>query len=226
LNLLAIDTSSINFSLCLIHSAGKENVEFNAGITHSSVALSEVQKILKKANVAFKDLNVIAFSAGPGSFTGIRIACGVAYGIAFSHKIPLTGISSLKTIASMTESNYILSTIDARMGEVYLQFFKRNNDKKILPLSEPMVTAPDKLPIPPDEITNRFSVIGTGYEMFTDHFNDTYLSYSLDNQNLKTNMASYIASIALEQPPDKFSFDGIQPIYVRNKVAQTIDERK
>ena len=126
----------------------------------------------------------------------------------------------------MTESNYILSTIDARMGEVYLQFFKRNNDKKIIPLSEPMVTAPDKLPAPPDEITNSFSVICTGYEMFTDHFNDTYLSYSLNNQNLKTNMASYIASIALEQPPDKFSFDGIQPIYVRNKVAQTIDERK
>ena len=68
----------------------------------------------------------------------------------------------------MTESNYILSTIDARMGEVYLQFFKRNNDKKIIPLSEPMVTAPDKLPIPPDEITSSFSVIGTGYEMFTD----------------------------------------------------------
>jgi tRNA threonylcarbamoyladenosine biosynthesis protein TsaB len=219
LNLLAIDTSSTNFSLCLVHSDVKENIEFNAGMTHSSVALREIQKILKKMNIATKDLDVIAFSAGPGSFTGIRIACGVAYGMAYSYKIPLIGISSLETTASMAESDYILSTIDARMDEVYLQFFKRSDDKNITPLSEPMVAAPDKLPNPPDEITNRFSVIGSGYEKFKDHFNDRYKSYTL-------NMASFMASIALDRLPDKFSFDGIQPIYVRNKVAQTIDERK
>ena len=226
MNLLAIDTSSKNFSLCLVHSDGKKNIEFNAGMTHSSVALSEIQKILKKVNIAIKDLDAIAFSAGPGSFTGIRIACGVAYGMAFSHKIPLIGISSLETVASMSESDYILSTVDARMDEVYLQFFKRIDDKNIIPLSEPMVAAPDKLPNIPDEITNRFSVIGSGYEIFKDHFNDTYQSYILDIQDVKKNMASFIASIALEQVPEKFAFDGIQPIYVRNKVAQTIDERK
>lgn len=226
MNLLAIDTSSTNFSLCLAHSVEKENIEFNAGMTHSSVALSEIQKILKKVNISIRDLDAIAFSAGPGSFTGIRIACGVAYGISFSHKIPLIGISSLEIVASMVESDFILSTIDARMDEVYLQFFKRGDDKKIIPLTEPIVTAPDKLPNPPDEIINRFSVIGSGYDRFRDHFNDKYRFYNLDKQKLKKNMASFMASIALEQVPDKFSFDGIQPIYVRNKVAQTIDERK
>jgi len=226
LNLLAIDTSSTNFSLYLVYSDVKENIEFNAGMTHSSVALSEIQKILKKVNISIKDLDAIAFSAGPGSFTGIRIASGVAYGMAFSHKIPLIGISSLETIASMAESDYILSTIDARMDEVYLQFFKRSNEKKIIPLTEPMVTAPDKLPNPPDEITNRFSVIGSGYEIFKEHFNDRYQSYTLEQRDIKKNMASFMASIALDRLPDKFSFDGIQPIYVRNKVAQTIDERK
>jgi len=177
-------------------------------------------------NIATKNLDVIAFSAGPGSFTGIRIACGVAYGMAYSYKIPLIGISSLETTASMVESDYILSTIDARMDEVYLQFFKRSDDKNIIPLSEPMVAAPDKLPNPPDEIRNRFSVIGSGYEKFKDHFNDRYKSYTLEQQDVKKNMASFMASIALDRLPDKFSFDEIQPIYVRNKVAQTIDERK
>ena len=185
MNLLAIDTSSNNFSLCLVHSDVKENIEFNAGMTHSSVALREIQKILKKMNIATKDLDVIAFSAGPGSFTGIRIACGVAYGLAYSYKIPLIVISSLETTASMAESDYILSTIDARMDEVYLQFFKRSDDKNIIPLSEPMVAAPDKLPNPPDEITNRFSVIGSGYEKFKDHFNDRYKSYTLEQQDVK-----------------------------------------
>ena len=226
MNLLAIDTSSTNFSLCLVHSDVKETIEFNAGMTHSSVALSEIQKILKKVNISIKDLDAIAFSAGPGSFTGIRIACGVAYGMAFSHKIPLIGISSLETVASMVESDYILSTIDARMDEVYLQFFKRSNEKKITPISEPLVAAPDKLPTPPHEIANSFSVIGSGYEVFKDHFNDRYQSYTVDKKDVKKNMASFMASIALDQLPDKFSFDGIQPIYVRNKVAQTIDERK
>ena len=112
------------------------------------------------------------------------------------------------------------------MDEVYLQFFKRSDDKNIIPLSEPMVAAPDKLPNPPDEIRNRFSVIGSGYEIFKDHFNDRYKSYTLEQQDVKKNMASFMASIALDRLPDKFSFDGIQPIYVRNKVAQTIDERK
>ena len=226
MNLLAIDTSSTNFSLCLVHSDVKENIEFNAGMTHSSVALREIHKILKKMNIATKDLDVIAFSAGPGSVTGIRIACGIAYVIAYSYKIPLIGISSLETVASMAESDYILSTIDARMDEVYLQFFKRSDDKNIIPLSEPIVTAPDKLPNPPDEIRNRFSVIGSGYEIFKDHFNDRYKSYTLEQQDVKNNMASFMASIALDRLPDKFSFDGIQHIYVRNKVAQTIDERK
>ena len=188
MNLLAIDTSSTNFSLCLVHSDVKENIEFNAGMTHSSVALREIQKILKKMNIATKNLDVIAFSAGPGSFTGIRIACGVAYGMAYSYKIPLIGISSLETIASMAESDYILSTIDARMDEVYLQFFKRSDDKNITPLSEPMVAALDKLPNPPDEITNRFSVIGSGYEKFKDHFNDRYKSYTLEQQDVKKNI--------------------------------------
>lgn len=209
----------------MVHSDGKENIEFNAGMTHSSVALNEIQKILKKVNIAIKNLDAVAFSAGPGSFTGIRIACGVAYGIAFPHKIPLVGISSLETIASMAESDYILSTIDARMDEIYLQFFKRCKDKKIIPLSEPLVTSPGKLPNPPQEIINRFTVIGSGYEMFKGHFNEAYHGYILDKQNLKTNMANFMASIALGQLPDKFSFDGIQPIYVRNKVAKTIDER-
>jgi tRNA threonylcarbamoyladenosine biosynthesis protein TsaB len=49
--------------------------------------------------------------------------------MAYSYKIPLIGISSLETVASMAESDYILSTIDARMDEVYLQFFKRSDDK-------------------------------------------------------------------------------------------------
>ena len=151
MNLLTIDTSSKNFSLCLVHSDGKKNIEFNAGMTHSSVALIEIQKILKKVNIAIKDLDAIAFSAGPGSFTEIRIACGVAYGMAFSYKIPLIGISSLETVASMSESDYILSTVDARMDEVYLQFFKRIDDKNIN-LSEPMIAAPEKLPNTPDEI--------------------------------------------------------------------------
>ena len=69
-------------------------------------------------------------------------------------------------------------------------------------------------------------VINGGYEIFKDHFNDRYKSYTLEHQDVKKNMASFMASIALDRLPDKFSFDGIQPIYVRNKVAQTIDERK
>ena len=89
MKILAIDTSTSIFSLCLKIDDHEEIIEYEAGVTHSKIILQEIKSILKICGLAVSDLDAIAFSSGPGSFTGIRIASGVAYGLAFPHKIPI-----------------------------------------------------------------------------------------------------------------------------------------
>ena len=86
MKILAIDTSTSIFSLCLKIDDHEEIIEYEAGVTHSKIILQEIKSILKKCGLAVSDLDAIAFSSGPGSFTGIRIASGVAYGLALKNE--------------------------------------------------------------------------------------------------------------------------------------------
>ena len=227
MKILAIDTSTSIFSLCLKVNDHEEIIEYEAGVTHSKIILQEIKSILKKGGLVISDLDAIAFASGPGSFTGIRIASGVAYGLAFPHKIPIIPVSSLEVIASMANSKYIMSTIDARMDQIYLQIFRaETNGKNFFPLIKPQVLEPSELPQLPQEIKNNLTIIGTGFELYRKQFHDAYLWINYLAVDVQSGLSSFLAKLAACNLPKEFSLREISPQYVRNKVAFTMEERK
>ncbi|MBD3638664.1 MAG: tRNA (adenosine(37)-N6)-threonylcarbamoyltransferase complex dimerization subunit type 1 TsaB [Crocinitomicaceae bacterium] len=80
-----------------------------------------IQKVLESANFSMKDLDAVAVSAGPGSYTGLRIGASTAKGICYALDIPLISINSLKALANMAETgdSLICPMFDARRMEVY-----------------------------------------------------------------------------------------------------------
>jgi tRNA threonylcarbamoyladenosine biosynthesis protein TsaB len=121
---LAIETSGKTLGLafaCEGKVAGEVFLE--AGHTHSERILPELEKLLKKARVKLQELDKIAVSVGPGSFTGIRIGLVVARVLAQELKIPLVGIDTLKILEAgvNASSDRAVAAIDALRNEVYVQ---------------------------------------------------------------------------------------------------------
>lgn len=94
---------------------------------HSDILIPAIDELLASARCGVADLTGIAFDAGPGGFTRIRVACAVAQGLAFSHDIPVAPIDSLASAAlaawadnGATGSTRVLVAMDARMGECYV----------------------------------------------------------------------------------------------------------
>lgn len=225
MNLLAIDTSSSLFSISLSSGERIEMREFEAGVTHSTIVLAEINKILTKLDLKISELDGIAFSSGPGSFTGIRIAAGVAYGLAYPHKIPIIPVSSLEVIASMSMSKYTLVALDARMNQVYIELFERDQQTNLQSIFEATVVSPGELPDILETIQDDLIFIGSGINLYEEKFKEKYSNVNYKIMQVKTNVSSFLAELAMKKLPLEFSLKDIQPKYVRNKVAFTISER-
>lgn len=87
--------------------------------TNSAALLPEARALLAESGLGFADLDAVAFGAGPGSFTGLRVACGVAQGLAFGGGVPLIGVGTLEAMACESGGRRVFVALDARMGEVY-----------------------------------------------------------------------------------------------------------
>ena len=125
MRILALETST-QYCSCALRVDG--SVRFShvlAGQSHSDLLLPAVARLMAEAELGFSQLDCIAFGAGPGSFTGLRIACGAAQGLAFAHDLPVVGVSSLEALAEAGTATRVIAALDARMGELYLAAFVR-----------------------------------------------------------------------------------------------------
>lgn len=118
-NVLALDTSTEYCSVALLLEGETFQREALAGQRHSEMLLSMIQELLAAGGTSLRQLDGIAFGAGPGSFTGLRIACGVAQGLAFGADLPVAAICTLEALAEATGAERVVAALDARMGEVY-----------------------------------------------------------------------------------------------------------
>ncbi len=138
--ILNIETSttvcSVNIAENGIKLIGKETNEQNA---HSKVLTSFIEELFKEINFQIKDIDAVAISKGPGSYTGLRIGVSVAKGIAYGSGIPLISVSTLqnmawgaKSLSAIEQGVLYAPMIDARRMEVYTQLF----DNKINHINE------------------------------------------------------------------------------------------
>ncbi len=232
-NVLALETSSERLSVALASGGGRWHRSHEEGTRHSEHILVAIDALLNEAGVSLGQLDAIAFGAGPGAFTGVRLGCGVAQGLALALGRPVVAVNSLQALAqvcgqtpvehSRTTVQRILTAIDARLGEVYVAAWEGVSGSWSAKL-EPALAKPDALPIPS----------GTGWIGCGNAF-------AIHGDAIRARLGDMIANVPSLAPPDALGVLDIAlaefaagratapelalPIYIRDKVALTVTER-
>lgn len=153
LNLLALETSSSRCGVALLRDTGADCtvavLEHEGAQEHAERLLPMAGQLLEQAGLTPADLDVIAFGQGPGGFTGLRVACGVAQGMGLALGLPVVPIVSHLAVAQETNAqagDMVLVALDARMNEVYLAAYAYQPDAEQpwLTLQAPMLIAADE----------------------------------------------------------------------------------
>ncbi len=145
---LGIETSTMMGSVAIV---GKEGVVaqyiLNIEVGHSERVMVAIDRVLTDAKIGLKDLDGIAISIGPGSFTGLRIGLSTAKGLALATGKPLVSVRTLEALAwNLPFSRFLICPIlDARKKEVYTAFFQFVNGSSLKRLTEDMVLPVQRL---------------------------------------------------------------------------------
>jgi tRNA threonylcarbamoyladenosine biosynthesis protein TsaB len=163
-NLLAIETSTSRASVALRVQGQLLTREETGTRQHAKVLLLIIHDLLAEANIDFKALDGIVFGEGPGSFTGVRMACSVAKGLAYAHQLPVFPVGSLHAIAYEARQfkKPVLTLLDARMHQVYWAFQPQNGH-------EAQVNAPEEVMLNSQADLNRtpdMILAGVGFEPY------------------------------------------------------------
>lgn len=131
--IIAIDTSSDVASVALMDGETVRSARSEGFSTHSMTVLPLLQDLLAQAGKTLADCDAIAFGCGPGSFTGVRTACGIAQGLSFATALPVIPVVTLEAMAETcrvrTGATDVLAMLDARMQEVYWAQYRYTGDR-------------------------------------------------------------------------------------------------
>ncbi len=224
MRILAIETSSDRGSLALADRGDIDCVDLDAGPAQSTTALAKLRALLEARGLAVRDIDAIAFGSGPGMFTGLRLGCGLAQGLAIGLVRPVVAVSSLEALAHQCGGEHVIAATDARMGEVYSQCFIRTGEE-FEPCAEPSCLPPESLVVPNASVT--WSGVGNAFEVYRERFAKAF-SAGVDVVSSSTRPHArdvlHIAHRRLARG-ETSPLSDIVPRYVRNKVALTTRER-
>jgi tRNA threonylcarbamoyladenosine biosynthesis protein TsaB len=191
------------------------------GRSHSETLLPLVRELMAEGGISVGQLDAIAFDAGPGAFTGLRVACGAAQGLAVAAGLPLVPVVSLEVMAATSGADRVISLLDARMGEVYGASYQRREDGYEL-FGEILVRSPDDIDMPGTDWLACGNAL-TAYPALAGRLNAAGIAL----MPAILPEASWLARLGAI----KFAAgQGIDPalavpLYIRDKVAKTIRER-
>lgn len=223
MRILAIETSTEYCSIALLDGEAATTYSELAGQRHSEILLSMIDQLLTESNCQLTDLDALAFGAGPGSFTGVRIAASVAQGLAFGADLPVVPVCTLEALAEASGASRLACALDARLDEVYFAAYERDGQDWNIVI-EPCLSPISELdPLPGDG----WQGVGSGFAILDGQLAKHLHISLLDSTRVP--QADAVARLAMRrlQSDKKSDFDAAnaQPIYLRNKVAMTIVER-
>jgi tRNA threonylcarbamoyladenosine biosynthesis protein TsaB len=223
MKLLAFDTSTQWLTVACANGARWAERAELAGQAHSERLLPLVDEVLAQAQVALRDLDGLAFGAGPGSFTGVRIACGVAQGLALGAGLRVVPVSTLQAIAESAWQAHgwtrVVACLDARMREVYVAVYRREDDRWVVE-RDAAVLRPGDVPAGLEAVNGA----GDGFAAYPDLA--SRLALARVDPEVKP-IARAIAALAAPRiaAGDAVSAAQALPFYVRHRVALTTAER-
>jgi len=240
MRILAIESATADCSVAL--RIGDRHLQASA--TAATAKPSEqlpglVARLLAEAGVGLRSLDVVAYDHGPGAFTGIRIGCGLAQGLALGADLPLLGICSLRVLAMQAPQGRVLAALDARMAEVYWAVFERGTLAELptaRALSEARVEPPQGWTCPAGVAHALGDGFGVALETAVDAAGTAAQRHRLASRVPDTvrllddtarpraiemlPLAAADLAAGLAMPPEAAS-----PLYVRDKVALTAAEQ-
>jgi tRNA threonylcarbamoyladenosine biosynthesis protein TsaB len=233
MKILAIDTASARCSAAL----WIDGATLQRGVTtprdHARLLLPFVEELLRESALRLADLDVLAFGRGPGSFTGLRVACSVAQGLALGADLPVMPISDLRALALQAARmlpgrrphRQVVACMDARMGEVYWAAFPMPEG---LPADEGVletVGVPESVTV--DPARGVAAGIGAGFSAWPGLAGrlgvlpeDCLPGVEPDAQDVALLAAADLAAGRRAGPPE-----GAQPVYLRDNVASAPEKR-
>lgn len=220
--ILALETST-ELGSCALWRDGELTERYcPTGRSHSEMLLPLVRELLLAAGVSVSQLEAIAFGVGPGAFTGLRVACGVAQGLAVAGNIPLIPVTSLEAMAAASGGERVLALLDARMGEIYAGAYLRSPDGYLLQ-GEICVSAPADVQLPETSGWLACGNAPAAYPVLLQRLEASAVAVQADILP----RAAILARLAV---PRLLRGEGIDaalaaPLYVRDKVAKTVAER-
>lgn len=150
MNLLALETATDCCSVALLTAAGVLEDHRLAPRQHAALILPMIEGLLAQAGLRRHALDAIAFGRGPGAFTGLRIAAGVAQGLALGLDRPVLPVSTLAAVAQAGGAGRTLAVLDARLGEVYFGYYTRGEDGLVVADAADALAPPDAVSLPAD----------------------------------------------------------------------------
>lgn len=213
--ILSVDSSAVTASVALTDGGKVVKSEFiNAGLTHSETLLPMIKRVMQ--GYEYAQLDAIAVTAGPGSFTGVRIGVATVKGLAFQLNIPCISVSTLEAIAYnfTDESTIVCAVMDARRMQFYNALFEVQ-DGVVTRLCDDRAIAIDDLRA---ELLKYDSVVIAG-----DGARLCYDNIGLDNVKLADEDIRYQNGVGVAKSAvnkEKIPPSQLMPVYLRQSQAE------
>ncbi len=210
--ILAVETCTNICSVALWDGERMHEDVVEAARSHSKQILPMCEKVLHAADMTMQDVDGIACTRGPGSFTGLRIGVGVAKGLAFGQDLPIYAVSSLQTLAyrvmQQTGAEQVIALLDARMGELYCGHYENQNGFPHL-VGDECLTDIEHLSVQQQVIA------GTGAVEYVEALS----AKGITPADILYPMASDIIALVQAGDIEAVSASALAPVYLRNKVT-------
>ena len=221
--LLAFDTSTDTLSIAVGDGAQVWLHSGAGGAQASTTLIPAILALLAQAGLRLDQLDAIVFGSGPGSFTGLRTACSVAQGLAFGAGKPVLPIDTLMAVAEEARVQHgveqVQALLDARMDEIYTGFYAyaqgRWQQRADFQLLRPEAVVQEE----------GWALAGNALAVYADRIPAATASSGLHCAALPTASAMLRLAPALLAAGQAVAADRALPRYIRDKVAQTTDER-
>jgi tRNA threonylcarbamoyladenosine biosynthesis protein TsaB len=223
MKILAVETSTEYCSVALWQDGlVTENCQL-VGQKHAELLMAMIDELLKNSEIKISQLEGIAFGKGPGSFTGVRIACGVAQGLALGSNLNVVGACTLLALAQASGRDKVIAALDARMGEIYLAAYERIDGKWGASI-EPCLC---KIENAPTLAGAGWFGAGSGFAVNNDALSTRYEPQLYEVDARLVPQASAVAQLASIEFAKDNAVDPqfALPLYLRDKVALKTSER-
>ncbi len=237
-NWLAIETSTDTLSLALARGEQAWTHTSVGGAQASMQTLPHIQALMAQADLRFVDLDAVVFGRGPGAFTGLRTACSVAQGLAFGADVPVLPLDTLLAVAeearyavhSLRDANpkaapatRVLAVLDARMDQVYVAAYEHTHGTWQC-VQEAALQNPGALTWPAHwHDPASFVAAGNAWAVYAGRWPSTFTAAqlpALPTASALLRLAPLAWAQGLAVPAEQ-----ALPLYIRDKVAQTTQER-